>query len=202
MTQKLTAQRSNRAWSAEDKERVKALWLDGKSASEIERIVGAVSRSAVIGLVHRMGCKRVEGDPRLYSKAARDARKRKTQERQAQAAKARGHKGLGIRAPTREQIAHSRLEFEAIQRKLAAEPEVALVKHVFDLEPHHCRWPIGDGPLSFCGVRHVPGSSYCARHLIRSKAGKDVAKVYANMAGAHIDMHVFGLEELTEKATA
>lgn len=187
-------------WTDEGKERVRALWLDGKSATEIERTVGAVSRSAVLGLLHRMGVKRITGEPRLYSRAATEARKRRTAERKSQAAKARGHRGLGIKAVTAEQLAHSRAEFEAIQRKLAAEPEVALVKHVFDLEPHHCRWPIGDGPFKFCGQQHVAGSPYCGKHLIRATAGKDLAKVYANKAGAHIDMHVFGLEELTKES--
>ena len=43
------------AWS-EDRVKVLAtMWLDGKSASEIARHLGGVTRNAVIGKVHRMG---------------------------------------------------------------------------------------------------------------------------------------------------
>jgi hypothetical protein len=34
-----------------------------------------------------------------------------------------------------------------------------------DLEPHHCRAVIGEGPLGlFCGHDVRPGSSYCPHH--------------------------------------
>jgi GcrA cell cycle regulator len=43
--------------------------------------------------------------------------------------------------------------------------QVALI----DLEPHHCRWPIGEnlGAIvpHFCGCDAVPAQSYCADHL-------------------------------------
>ena len=42
-----------------------------------------------------------------------------------------------------------------------------------DLEPHHCRWPIGDPQSSnfrFCGKRRRLGASYCQEHWERSCA--------------------------------
>lgn len=34
-----------------------------------------------------------------------------------------------------------------------------------DLEPHHCRFPYGDGPFTFCGHPKVQGS-YCTPHAL------------------------------------
>lgn len=38
-----------------------------------------------------------------------------------------------------------------------------------DLEPHHCRWPIGDprnSDFRFCGCRRVIGKPYCEGHVV------------------------------------
>ena len=42
------------SWTDERIERLRALWSEGKSASEIARILGGVTRNAVIGKVHRL----------------------------------------------------------------------------------------------------------------------------------------------------
>lgn len=42
-----------------------------------------------------------------------------------------------------------------------------------ELEPHHCRWPIGDprnSDFRFCGCRRELSRPYCAAHII--KAGR------------------------------
>lgn len=36
-----------------------------------------------------------------------------------------------------------------------------------ELEPHHCRFPVGDPTLGFCGQDREPGISYCAEHAQR-----------------------------------
>lgn len=189
------ATRQTNRWPADKRNRVAALWREGKSATQIMNIVGAASRSAVLGLLHRMQVKRAQS-PLVYSHAATKAREAKKRDRRVNGA------GLGIRKATQAQIDYATREFEAIQRRLAEQPEVALVKSIIDLEPHHCRWPIGEPTSGFCGCQKQPGTSYCAKHLIRAHAGKDLARVYANMAGAHIDMHVFGLEELAKEHAA
>jgi hypothetical protein len=33
---------------------------------------------------------------------------------------------------------------------------------IVDLEPHHCRWPVGT--MEFCGGERFNGSAYCAVH--------------------------------------
>tara|TARA_A100001515_G_scaffold23483_1_gene18134 strand:- start:745 stop:903 length:159 start_codon:yes stop_codon:yes gene_type:complete len=45
-------------WTDERVSRAIKLWMDGYSGSEIAEALGWVSRSAVIGKLHRMGIKR------------------------------------------------------------------------------------------------------------------------------------------------
>ena len=42
------------SWSEERVEVLKKMWLDGKSASEIAKELGEITRNAVIGKVHRL----------------------------------------------------------------------------------------------------------------------------------------------------
>lgn len=34
-----------------------------------------------------------------------------------------------------------------------------------DLEQHDCKWPLGDGPFTFCGQPAATGRVYCAAHV-------------------------------------
>ena len=42
-------------WTEERVEQLKQLWTEGLSASQIARVLGGVTRNAVIGKVHRLG---------------------------------------------------------------------------------------------------------------------------------------------------
>ncbi len=42
-------------WTDERTEQLKSLWTEGLSASQIARVLGGVTRNAVIGKVHRLG---------------------------------------------------------------------------------------------------------------------------------------------------
>ena len=46
---------SQLGWSEDRVERLKALWADGLSASQVAKQLGGVTRNAVIGKVHRLG---------------------------------------------------------------------------------------------------------------------------------------------------
>lgn len=46
--------------------------------------------------------------------------------------------------------------------------DIARVLSVIDLEPHHCRWPVGEPLQGFCGCNKVPGTSYCEHHAARA----------------------------------
>ncbi len=47
--------KKNMDWNEERTAVLKKLWLEGMSASQVARQLGGVSRSAVIGKVHRLG---------------------------------------------------------------------------------------------------------------------------------------------------
>lgn len=50
------------SWTDERVEKLKELWTEGMSASQIAKVLGGVTRNAVIGKVHRLGLSnRTEG---------------------------------------------------------------------------------------------------------------------------------------------
>ena len=51
------------SWSEERVEVLKKMWLEGKSASEIAKELGDITRNAVIGKVHRLGLSNREIKP-------------------------------------------------------------------------------------------------------------------------------------------
>lgn len=191
-------------WTDERTEHAKKLWAEGISASAIAARLGGVTRNGVIGKMHReFGAKDKDVRARLLSEGGtRGARKARANAKAAKAArepKRANGLGLGIRKPTAIEIERAKREIEEIKRRLAAEPDVARVNCLLDLEEHHCRWPVGDGPISFCGDTKTPGSSYCAKHLVRSVDNRGLAKVYATKAGAGIDCNPFALEDLVKE---
>ena len=46
---------SQLGWSEDRVDRLKVLWADGLSASQVAKQLGGVTRNAVIGKVHRLG---------------------------------------------------------------------------------------------------------------------------------------------------
>lgn len=59
-----------------------------------------------------------------------------------------------------------RREMLALIAAMAAETGPPGVAHIGDLEPHHCRWVVGDY-LGWCGAPRVPGLSWCPEHAAR-----------------------------------
>lgn len=51
--------------------------------------------------------------------------------------------------------------------EIAEEPEAPWGKTIAELEPGHCRWPVGQkgSQLAFCGCSAAKGVSYCAPHM-------------------------------------
>ena len=52
------------SWTDERVELLKKLWADGLSASQIAGELGGITRNAVIGKVHRLGCRAAPSRPR------------------------------------------------------------------------------------------------------------------------------------------
>src|SRR5262245_30901701 len=142
-------------WNASRVGLLTQLWGEGLSASLIGARLG-VSRSAVIGKVHRLGLAGRATTTRQHNKVAAKTRK-------ARAA------FLGI---------HYTPE-DALPRRPPPPPRVEDVarESIFALDKHHrsCRWVCVDDPTRtsiyepmFCGLAAVVGQPYCEGHLHRA----------------------------------
>ncbi len=136
------------AWDDERVEKLKKLWAEGLSASQIAGKIGGVTRNAVIGKVHRLGLS-------------------------GRAAPAKPQRGRAYCADE----AGSRLHPPSSEgpKPLATEPEFTAsailddgdLTTVATLKTNMCKWPVGD-PASddfhFCGQAAPTGKSYCPYH--------------------------------------
>jgi len=138
-------------WSEERIEALTKMWREGLSASQVARQLGGVSRSAVIGKVHRLGIAGRDAPTRPHNVGGRPSTRIR-----ASAGGVRRSPTQGPRAPRQVQPAAPRVVFD-----------VAPTASIHTLTEHACRWPIGepDQPgFGFCGrLRSGPGS-YCAGH--------------------------------------
>ncbi len=125
-------------WTDERVEQLKKLWADGLSASQIARVLGDVTRNAVIGKVHRLGLS-------------------------GRASPARSERPRYPKAPRR--ILRVPLpEPEIIEEP---EPEPGERMTVLTLKERMCKWPIGnpgEDNFRFCGRRAGDGAPYCNDH--------------------------------------
>ncbi len=151
-------------WSDERRDYVRRRWLEGASASEIAKELQAVSRNAVIGIVHRLGLFG-EGHAKASSPAPRAARPaplpRPPRAPRIAAAPVPPPATLAVLKPVAERRKPS-LPCEAVDDVGAAT--------VVSLSAHMCRWPIGDpasAGFSLCGARATQGP-YCAAHASRA----------------------------------
>lgn len=133
-------------WNEERTATLRKLWLeDGLSASQVARQLGGVSRSAVIGKIHRLGITVRETPVRTRTLAVRVAR---------QSPRARAVPSAPARPAPRSQI--------------VVMEDLTPTASILGLSTHSCRWPIGNPEASdfgFCG-RETPNkrASYCADH--------------------------------------
>ncbi len=134
-------------WSEERTAALKKLWMEGLSASQVARQLGGVSRSAVIGKVHRLGITVREVPVRqrtsVRSPSRIQARQRPTRE-------------ITTAAP---RVAP---RFERIEEDLLP------TSGILELGAHSCRWPIGNpegDDFGFCGrPKLTTRGSYCEQH--------------------------------------
>jgi len=126
-------------WTDERVEQLKALWTEGLSASQIARVLGGVTRNAVIGKVHRLGLAGRAGPAR------------------AERPRSVSHKSVvRLASPEPEIIEQDPVTLE--------DGSYATVLTIND---RMCRWPIGDPAESafhFCGRKPKLGSPYCEAH--------------------------------------
>lgn len=132
-------------WNAANTALARKLYVDeGLSASVVARLIGASSRNAVIGRMHRIG-----------AMLGHDVRK----------ARSAPHSTPRVKGP--------RYKPERATPKALAMPQDTTTKPkpLLDLRSRDCRWIVsGDGADSlFCAGERIDGSSYCARHFHASR---------------------------------
>jgi GcrA cell cycle regulator len=131
-------------WSDDRVKQLKRLWQEGLSASQVARALGGVSRSAVIGKVHRLGL------------AARGSSSQPTRQRTPRSLRPQ----LAKSAPT--------IALVEVDPLPLADGTFATMRTI---DKHMCRWPIGN-PISlqfhFCGRPNKANSPYCEAHAVRA----------------------------------
>lgn len=129
-------------WSDDDKERIRDMWMkDGKSATEIAKEFPGKTRNAIIGVINRMGLSGMRKPrPKAEPKPKPETRVR-----------------VRVVAP-----APPRVKAPSI-----APPDCGAVPplHIpfMGLGLHHCRFPLGEKPFTYCG-HPIASGSYCAAH--------------------------------------
>jgi len=170
------------AWTEDRVERLKKLWGDGQSASQIAKELGGVTRNAVIGKVHRLGLSnRASASPAI--KAPRAQAKEKPSPNPVAAPQV---KSANAAAPAPEVQAKpvkgpAHLHIVSADQRLPPQPSAheispdALASHqeirkkalrlgLMELTERTCKWPFGDPATDdfwFCGLPVEPGKCYC-----------------------------------------
>lgn len=148
------------SWTDERIERLKKLWSEGLSASQIAAELGGVTRNAVIGKVHRL---HLSGRVKTSSTTAQRSRKSVRPATRTAAPQRvvtqRGNLAVVQTLETEEVVVYRPAEevVVPISRRIS----------IMELREGTCRWPMGD-PLDpdfvFCGGDCDVGKPYCTAH--------------------------------------
>ena len=165
-------------WTDERVEKLKKLWSEGLSASQIAAQLGGVSRNAVIGKVHRLA---LPGRAKAGGAAPVAASARPKRPAPAAAAPQRPQPDA-LRTPQRhvlrpndvalmkdEQAAAPANEIVPVEAPVAGNVVVPMTRKLAltQLTDRTCKWPIGDpmkDEFHFCGNDCSEGSPYCTYH--------------------------------------
>jgi GcrA cell cycle regulator len=156
-------------WTDERVEKLKKLWSEGLSASQIAAQLGGVSRNAVIGKVHRLN---LPGRAKAGGTVATNrAAKRPTVAPRAPNFAARVATRTVAR-PVGATMLKEEIEIDPaqeIQYRPASNVVVPISRKLAltELTERTCKWPVGD-PLTddfhFCGCESPDASPYCNYH--------------------------------------
>ncbi|MBW8285573.1 MAG: GcrA family cell cycle regulator [Rhizobium sp.] len=156
-------------WTDERVERLKRLWAEGLSASQIAAQLGGVSRNAVIGKVHRLNLpgRAKAGGSTAASRAAK---------RPAPAPRPANYPSR-VTTRTVARAAGANMLKEEIEIDGVETVDIRPVGNVIlpisrklvltELTERTCKWPIGDpmkDDFHFCGCESADTSPYCSYH--------------------------------------
>ncbi|MBS0240860.1 MAG: GcrA cell cycle regulator [Proteobacteria bacterium] len=151
------------SWNDERVELLKKLWAEGLSASQIAGRIGAVTRNAVIGKVHRLGLSGRATTTRMKSHRPRN---RAVPQKRPVTTKPRF---ANVGNTALRELYQNAEPYVAPAEELVI--PVAERKSIQTLEECSCRWPIGDPQeteFHFCGKTKVTGLPYCEFHARRA----------------------------------
>ena len=182
------------AWSDERVAVLKKMWLEGNSASEIAKVLGNITRNAVIGKVHRLGLSNrdtnVSKSRAIKSKATKSVKRGRPPKKIDKEVKKRGRpqklkeprdfpeitddknkSATSIGNETRSSDSNlkvvSDLSEETLKNLLKVEMKAKKIS-LMELTERTCKWPIGDPATEtfwFCGHESEPGKPYCKTHI-------------------------------------
>ena len=134
------------SWTTERERKLKELWKEGHTASQIAEMLGDTTRNAVIGKAHRLNLQARTTSKK--SSVKEDTKNNNTQEVKTQK--------LGRKA-----------KFKALLLDKNFEQENP--KKLEDLTDQTCRWPIGhpyEKKFYFCGRIPMEKFPYCKLHVL------------------------------------
>lgn len=166
-------------WTDERVEKLKKLWSEGLSASQIAAQLGGVSRNAVIGKVHRLNLpgRAKAGGTQTASRPKRPAAATpRPSNFAARPVAARPAARPAGNALTKEEL-DADFDMQSAQLPVPANGNNGVVVpmsrrlELTQLTERTCKWPIGD-PLTpdfyFCGRESEEGHPYCEFHSRRA----------------------------------
>jgi len=133
-------------WTPERESKLRALWKEGHTASQIAALLGETTRNAVIGKAHRLNL-----EARTVSKKSSTATKTK----------------LGSNVEIKQEKLSRKARFKSLLLDKNFEPENP--KKLTELTDDTCRWPIGhpyEKEFHFCGRKPLEKFSYCKLHVL------------------------------------
>ena len=136
-------------------ETIVTLWQAGHTATQIAKQVGVKTRAAILGKLNRLGL--LGKRPKVCKSPVSPQEKRR---RNKEATRRYRSKFNFARAITPRAMA------AGLTDGISGAPPSLNIPLV-DLEPRHCRWPIGDPKqpdFAFCGHKPHPGLPYCCHH--------------------------------------
>lgn len=166
------------SWTDERVEKLKKMWGEGQSASQIAKELGGVTRNAVIGKVHRLGLSNRNGGGTSDAPAPKPEAKPAPETKAAKAAPANVPEPAPAPTPAVRKIVPAGQPLPPQPSANEISPEaLATVREVekkarklslMELTERTCKWPVGDPATEdfwFCGLPVQAGKPYCEAHV-------------------------------------
>ena len=135
------------SWNEEKVSKLKELWGNGNTASQIAGIIGGISRNAVIGKAHRLNL-----SAKIKTRAATSNQ---------------SFESSVVEKNIKDNKRDRKSKFKSLIIEKNFEPENP--KQLEELDESSCKWPTGhpnEKSFYFCGRSSLKDFSYCKLHLL------------------------------------